>query len=66
MIGNTAAKDVLHIHHAMVVQMTITTQLLPEVMKHICQVLKELDVEFKAESEYKYRSACVHAITKIA
>ena len=59
-----AAKDVLRIHHGAVDQTTITTRPPPEVMKRICQVLDELGMEFKAESEYKYR--CVRAKRKKA
>ncbi|KAI6137667.1 hypothetical protein BKA82DRAFT_4279768 [Pisolithus tinctorius] len=55
-------KDVLRIHHGAVDQTTITTSPPPEVMKRICQVLEELGMEFKAESEYKYR--CVRAKRK--
>ncbi|KAL4078032.1 Pkinase-domain-containing protein [Scleroderma citrinum] len=55
-------KDVLRIHHGAVDQTTITTRPPPEVMKRICQVLEELGMEFKAESEYKYR--CVRAKRK--
>ena len=62
--GNPAAKDVLRIHHGAVDQTTITTRPPPEVMKRICQVLEELGMEFKAESEYKYR--CVRAKRKRA
>ncbi|KAG6335082.1 hypothetical protein ID866_4010 [Astraeus odoratus] len=57
-----AAKDVLRIHHGAVDQTTITTRPPPEVIKRICQVLEELGMEFKAESEYKYR--CVRAKRK--
>ncbi|KIN98282.1 hypothetical protein M404DRAFT_66281, partial [Pisolithus tinctorius Marx 270] len=52
----------LRIHHGAVDQTTITTSPPPEVMKRICQVLEELGMEFKAESEYKYR--CVRAKRK--
>ncbi|KIM59647.1 hypothetical protein SCLCIDRAFT_55606, partial [Scleroderma citrinum Foug A] len=54
----------LRIHHGAVDQTTITTRPPPEVMKRICQVLEELGMEFKAESEYKYR--CVRAKRKKA
>lgn len=60
--SSASPKDVLRIHHGAVDQTTITTSPPPEVMKRICQVLEELGMEFKAESEYKYR--CVRAKRK--
>ncbi|KAH7925023.1 Pkinase-domain-containing protein [Leucogyrophana mollusca] len=55
-------KDVLRIHHGAVDQDTITTRPPPEVIKHVCQVLEGMGIEFKAESEYKYR--CVRTKKK--
>ncbi|KIJ64318.1 hypothetical protein HYDPIDRAFT_28762 [Hydnomerulius pinastri MD-312] len=60
--SSTPAKDVLRIHHGAVDQTTITTRPPPEVMKRICQVLEEMGMEIKAESEYKYR--CVRTKRK--
>ncbi|KAH7882716.1 Pkinase-domain-containing protein [Phlebopus sp. FC_14] len=57
--SSAPSKDVLRIHHGAVDQTTITTRPPPEVMKRICQVLEEMGMEFKAESEYKYR--CIRA-----
>ena len=63
--GCAAAKDVLCIHqgplkgarqsHGVMDQTTITTRPPPEVVKRICQVLEELGMGFKGESEYRYR-----------
>jgi len=63
-MGSAAAKDVLRIHHGTVDQTMIATRPPPKVMKWICQVLDKLRMEFKAESEYKYR--CVRAKRKKA
>ncbi|EIW74766.1 hypothetical protein CONPUDRAFT_25708, partial [Coniophora puteana RWD-64-598 SS2] len=49
----------LRIHHGPLDQTTITTRPPPEVMARVCAVLDELGIEFKAESEFKYR--CVRA-----
>ena len=61
---NTAAKDVLRIYHGAVDQGTITTRPPPEVIKRICQVLEDLGMALKAESEYMYK--CVRAKRKKA
>ena len=55
---NTAAKDVLRIYHGAVDQATITTRPTPEVIKRICQVLEDLGMALRAESEYKYKCVC--------
>ena len=53
--GTAAAKDLLCIHHGAIDQTTIMTPPAPVVRQRTCQVLEELGMESKAESEYKYR-----------